>query len=219
MASHELKTPLTSVQAYLQIMASRESSNDNEFIASALGKANKQVKKMGELINNFLNVSRLDSGKIQLNKQSFNIDELIDDIMDETRLIVPGRDLLSLPCPPITVFADRDKIGQVIRNLVTNSIKYSPKGGKVEASCKRSNGQVEVSVKDEGVGISLKDQASLFQRFHRIENAETRNVSGFGIGLYLSAEIIQRHDGKIGVESEPGKGSTFYFSLPVGQEA
>lgn len=217
MASHELKTPLTSVQAYLQMLTVKAKKAEDDFTASVLGKANKQVKKMGDLINSFLNVSRLEAGKIQLDKQNFNIDELIHDVMDDMKLIVTDHNLVSLPCPPITIFADRDKIGQVINNLLSNAVKYSPKGGTIEASCKKLDGQVQVSLKDEGVGIPLKDQEHLFDRYYRIENMQNRNVSGFGIGLYLSAEIIQRHNGKIWVESEPGKGSTFYFSLPAVQ--
>jgi len=120
-----------------------------------------------------------------------------------------------LPGPLLSVHADRDKISQVISNFMNNAVKYSPKGKNIVVSCVASNSTVQVSVTDEGMGIKPQNQEKLFDRFYRIESVQTQNISGFGLGLYLSAEIIYRHNGKVWVESEIGKGSTFYFSLPM----
>ena len=114
---------------------------------------------------------------------------------------------------PTMVNADRDKIGQVVNNLISNAVKYSRTGSTIQIACVTVDGRAQVSVKDEGMGISPEHVSQLFQRYYRVDNGN--HISGFGIGLYLSSEIIDRHEGKIWVESEPGKGSTFYFSLPI----
>src|SRR6202012_1657082 len=118
-------------------------------------------------------------------------------------------------CPSLQINADREKIGSVISNLISNAIKHSPKGKNVEVDCITQNGEVTVSVKDEGIGIKPQDLEKIFDRYYRVETAHPRHISGFGIGLYLSAEIIERHNGRIWAESEIGEGSTFYFSLPL----
>jgi two-component system CheB/CheR fusion protein len=214
MVSHELRTPLTSLQGYIQLLTSRAKKAEDTYIVDKLEKAYIQVKKMTGLINGFLNVSSFEAGKIYLNEQTFDMNVLLNEIVDESRLITATHNFIVMPCAAISVKADRDKIGQVINNFLSNSVKYSPKSKNIELSCKEINGNVQVSVKDEGMGIKAEDQEKLFDRYYRIENLNTQAISGFGLGLYLSAEIINRHNGKIWVESEMGKGSTFYFSLP-----
>jgi len=215
MVSHELRTPLTSLQGYVQLLASRAKNTEDTFSVVKLDKAQIQVKKMMALINGFLNASSFEAGKIYLNEHTFEMNALLNEVAEEVTLITPGHNIVVLPCPLISVKADRDKIGQVINNFLSNAIKYSPKGGHVEIACKESDGSVQVSVKDDGMGVKPEDQGKLFDRYFRIESALTQTISGFGLGLYLSAEIVQRHNGKVWVESEPGKGSTFYFSLPL----
>lgn len=214
MVSHELKTPLTSLNAYVQMLYSRAKKSEDSFTAEALGKVNQQVKKMSIMINGFLNMSRLESGKIHLNKQDFKLDELVNDIIEEIK-IVSTHTIKFLPCEPVTVYADRDKIWSVISNLLSNAVKYSNPDKPIVIRCALIEGQAQLSVKDEGVGIKPEAVEKLFERYFRVETKDNQHISGFGIGLYLSAEIIQRHQGKIWAESEPGKGSTFYFSLPL----
>lgn len=214
--SHELKTPLTSIKGYLQVSLARARKSEDEFSEKAMDKANNQINKMTTLINGFLNVSRLETGKIYLNRQDFEIDALVKEIVEEVLIAKSGFNIVLLPGCNIPINADRDKIGQVISNLLSNAVKYSPKGGNIEVLCKELANHVQVSIKDEGMGINLEDQEKLFDRYYRIENHSTKTISGFGIGLYLSSEIIQRHNGKIWVESEIDKGSTFCFSLPLG---
>jgi len=212
MASHELKTPLTSIKAYMQLLEKKITKEDNAFINNMLVKAGNQVNKMADLIYGFLDLSRLESGKLQVNIQSFKINELITDIITETLLISDNHRIMFKNNEPIMINADRDRIGQVVGNFISNAIKYSPKESIITITCQVINNEVLVSVSDSGIGIKPKDQEKLFQRFYRVEN---KNISGFGIGLYLASEIIQRHKGKIWVESEEGKGSTFSFSLPI----
>lgn len=170
------------------------------------------------MINGFLNVTRLESGKIHLDKVEFKMDDLVREIIEETSPIMSGHEIKLIPCDCVTVSADRDKIGQVITNLISNAVKYSPRGKLVEVICSRIGNEAQLSIRDEGMGIRTDDKSRLFDRFYRVETSHTQNISGFGIGLYLSAEIIRRHNGKIWVESEKGVGSTFFFSLPLSGE-
>lgn len=218
MVSHELKTPLTSLSAIIQVTNAKLKSGGDSFLMNAMEKANQQVRRMTAMINGFLNISRLESGKMHIEKQRFDIGVLIADIIDEASLTA-RTDLIRFErCPTITVNADRDKIGSVISNLISNAIKYSPAAASVEIACDTRDGQVIVSVKDEGMGIKPEDLRKIFDRYYRVEGDQTRHIAGFGIGLYLSSEIIARHGGKVWAESEPGAGSTFYFSLPQGTE-
>ena len=215
MVSHELKTPLTSMQGYVQLLALRAKNDEDTFSMSKLEKVHSQVKKMTTLINGFLNTSSFEAGKIYLNEQTFEINDLLNEVVEEVMLITANHNFVVMPSPKVSVKADRDKIGQVINNFLTNAVKYSPKGKNIDISCKESNGNIQVSVKDQGIGIKPQDQEKLFDRYYRIESVQNQTISGFGLGLYLSAEIIHRHKGKVWVESEMGKGSTFYFSLPL----
>ncbi|WP_167459400.1 sensor histidine kinase [Pedobacter jejuensis] len=167
------------------------------------------------MIKGFLNASSFEAGKIYLNEETFEMNLLIDEILEDTKLLNSSHQVLLSPCTPISVNADRDKIGQVIQNFLSNAIKYSPKGGKIELSCKALDGMLQVGVHDEGLGIKIQDQAKLFDRYYRIESQDTPKIAGFGLGLYLSSEIIQHHNGKVWVESEVDKGSSFYFNLPL----
>jgi len=215
MVSHELKTPLTSLTAIVQVLNARFKNSEDKFVPGALEKANLQVKRMNNMINGFLNISRFESGKILIEKHLFDIDQLLQEMIEESQLTVTTHQIEFSGCGELEVYADRDKISSVISNLLTNAVKYSPKGTLISCTCVATDQMATVSVKDEGIGLKPEDMERVFDRFFRVETNHTRHISGFGIGLYLSAEIIQRHDGKIWVESESGVGSTFYFSLPL----
>jgi len=215
MVSHELKTPLTSLTAYVQMLQRRAGKSGDSFTAGALESANKQVRKMTTMINGFLNVSRLESGKIHIEIQHFDMAQLIREVEEEFLVTVNTHEVIFTDMQEIIIEADRDKIGQVINNFISNAVKYSPATQTITVSCIASHGQVTVAVTDQGKGIRTEDQQHLFERYYRVKD-QPANISGFGIGLYLCAEVIQRHNGRIWVESELDKGSTFYFSLPVG---
>ena len=214
MVSHELKTPLTSLTAYIQLLL-REAQEKGESLESGiLSRANVQTRKMTGLINGFLNLSRLELGKLELKKIKFAVDDLIREVITEVTVGDPQHDFEFLPCSPTEISADREKIGAVIANFLSNAIKYSPKGRKILIACTLLDGNVRISVADRGMGIKADDLPHVFDRFYRVDNDNTKDISGFGIGLYLSAEIIKIHSGRIWVESEYGLGSTFYFTIP-----
>ena len=215
MVSHELKTPLTSLTALVQVLQGKIALLDDASSVVLLDKANKQVKKMSAMINSFLNVSRLESGKILVEKQDFNMVMLIAETVIETQLMLPSHLISLSPCDPVHINADKDKIGAVISNLLSNAVKYSPRGKNVLVDCQATDGQVKVCVTDEGMGIRATDVDRIFERYYRVDSHHRDNISGFGIGLYLSAEIIRQHGGEIGVITEAGKGSTFWFTLPA----
>jgi signal transduction histidine kinase len=143
------------------------------------------------------------------------LNALIVDVIKDIEITVVKHKITYERHGPILVYADAEKISSVISNLISNALKYSPKGTRIEISCETNPDVVQVNVSDEGVGISKKDQEQLFERYYRVNDVRTTNVAGFGIGLYLSAEIVARHGGKIWVESESGAGSTFSFTLPL----
>ncbi|RYY56542.1 MAG: PAS domain-containing protein [Chitinophagaceae bacterium] len=214
MVSHELKTPLTSISAVLQMAQAKQEKPNEQFMQVALQKASAQVKKMAKLINGFLNVSRLESGKVHLEKTRFDIEILVAEIIDELNFTAKNQSIQLHACSSTIVHADREKIGSVISNLLSNAIKYSDPNTNIELSCIQMGGKVKITVADEGIGVSAEDQPRIFERYYRVDS-QRRRISGFGIGLYLSAEIIHRHEGTIGVTSDPGKGSEFYFILPL----
>jgi PAS domain S-box-containing protein len=215
MVSHELKTPLTSLNAILQVANAKLKTNDDPFLVGAMVKANVQMKRMNTMINSFLNISRLESGKIMIDKAHFNMDELVREIIDELRLSVTSHQISIAQYDPIVVYADRDKINSVISNLLSNAVKYSPKDTTIHLSYTADTNDLTVCVKDEGIGVKLSDVDKIFERYYRVESSNTRHISGFGIGLYLSAEIVKLHGGRIWLDSEPDKGSSFYFSIPL----
>jgi PAS domain S-box-containing protein len=213
MVSHELKTPLTSMRAYVQLLLAKEKEAGDNFRISVLTRAGVQAKKMSAMINDFLSLARLEEGKISLKFEEFNLKQVIDETVLDAQFLSTNHSIQVTGCDDIAVNADRDKIGQVLMNLLSNAIKYSPKGGDITIDCQRVEKGVKVSVTDHGIGISEKDQKKLFDRFYRVQNERVKTVSGFGIGLYLVSEILKYHDSKIEVESDEGKGSTFYFTL------
>lgn len=214
MVSHELKTPLTSVRSYVQmLLLEAKKRNSDGFILNALTRTDVQTKKMTHMIHDFLNLARLEEGKVQLQEQVFDLCGLVVEITGDAQFLTSHHVIIT-KCPrDISVKADRDKIGQVLMNLLTNAIKYSPKGGDIIVSCIPRGERVIISVKDNGIGISAENQKSLFQRFYRVESDQTATVSGFGIGLYLVSEILRYHNSSIQVESQDGQGASFIFSL------
>jgi two-component system sensor histidine kinase VicK len=215
MVSHELKTPLTSLSGYMQLLKSKAVNNQDISTTTMVEKALRQVIRMTTLINGFLNVSRLESARIYIDRVYFDMAALIIEVDEEVQASVSSHHVVFGPLKETWVKADRDKIGQVINNLISNAVKYSPSGSTISIACEAKDNCLLVKVKDEGTGISPEDQPRLFERYFRVNNASYKNVAGFGIGLYLCAEIIKRHDGSIGVDSKVGQGSTFFFELPL----
>lgn len=215
MVSHELRSPLTSLNGYIQMLQLRAKKAEDIATSGITEKAQRQVNKMRTLITGFLDMARIDSGKIHLERKCFDIAELIKDAEEESLATITSHTVLFEPVNHISIFADRDKISQVVTNFINNAVKYSPHETTIKVACVAKDDFVLVSVKDEGMGLTDKDKAYVFDRFYRVENEAMKATNGFGIGLYLCAEIINRHEGNIGVDSEIGKGSTFWFSLKM----
>jgi PAS domain S-box-containing protein len=215
MASHELKTPITSIKGYVQILMNMYKDKEDEFLKNSLKTVNKQIVTLTTLIVDLLDLSKIKSGSLQLTREHFGLNELINEIIKEIQVIEPGCVIHFNPDKNTGVYADRGRIGQVLINFLTNATKYSPICKDINVNTKITATELLVSVADSGIGISKADQQRIFQRFYRVAGKDEKTFPGFGIGLFIAAEIIQRHQGEIGVESEPGKGSVFHFSLPL----
>lgn len=216
MVSHELKTPLTSLKGYLQLLQRMEANAEGSKQRHMLDRSVMQVDYMNTLINGFLNVSRLDSGQMHIAKKNFDVDALFSEIEQELLLTHHSRHFIFRGYGAVQVFADRDKILQVLHNLIGNAVKYSPVSTPVTIEYTTiDNNQLKISVHDEGIGIAEDDQQRIFERYYRVKDISNPTISGFGIGLYLCKEIIELHDGTIEVESAKNKGTTFSFILPI----
>ncbi|WP_293944699.1 MULTISPECIES: PAS domain-containing sensor histidine kinase [unclassified Sphingobacterium] len=218
MVSHELKTPLTSILLCAQVMQRMSRKSENDLAAKMAQKIEGHTGRMSAMIRDFLSLARIEESKIQLRKEMVPLDGLLQEIKEEASFMTEQHHIQLVCDNSHMVYADRDKIGQVLNNLVSNAIKYSPEGGKVTIGCEDFDDHLKIYVSDEGVGISKSDQKKLFERFYRVENDTLASISGFGIGLYIVAEILNYHDSKIEVESELGKGSTFSFLLPKNEQ-
>lgn len=214
-ASHELKTPLTTLKAYVQLLLARAGMDTTSFRMDALIRMEKQANKMSMMIQNLLNNALLLDGKFDLVVERFDIKELLLEVTGDAKALSHTHEIILKDCEHIFVSADRDKIGHVLENLISNAIKYSPVGSAITIGCKMGENKLQVSVSDSGVGIDTKDQEKIFERFYRVNNEKIKNVAGFGIGLYLAAEILRFHQSRIFVDSKENEGATFYFDLPL----
>ncbi len=214
-ASHELKTPLTSIKAYIQLLERMLVETDvSKETSLYISRASKQVDKLSALVADLLDISKIEKGKLEYNKKVFDFDALVDHAIEMIRETNKGFTIERKGRVETTVFGDEDRIEQVIVNYLTNAIKYSPANRKAEVVVNSLGDEVELRVKDFGIGIPQVKQQQVFQKFYRVEESSSR-FQGLGIGLFICSEIIRAHDGQYGVHSEPGKGSEFYFTLPI----
>lgn len=212
-ASHELKTPLTSIKGYVQILERIIQQMGDEKLNTYLRKTNTYVDRLNSLITDLLDVSKIQAGKLEMNYETFNFEDLLVDGIESIRHTNSRYKILRDGSYPKKITGDRARLEQVFTNLLSNAIKYSPKSNRVEVKVAQKNGKVIVGIKDYGIGIPKDKINRLFTRFYRVEES-AQQFSGLGIGLYISSEIVKRHGGDIWVESTEGKGSTFYFTLP-----
>jgi len=216
MVSHELKTPLTSLNAYLQVLQRQAALNENVTQQNVLVKSVKQVRNMNSMINGFLNISRLDSGRMLIEKTATDLKILLSELEEEMQSTIHTHIIVFEPTEQLILNADREKIAQVIQNLVGNAVKYSPMGTMITVACHPiESSKVKLSVNDEGIEIAKEDHQKIFERYHRVQNPQIGSIAGFGLGLYLCREIIELHKGTIRLESGEGKGTTFIVELPL----
>ena len=214
-ASHELKTPVTSVKAYAQLLALRFRKAGDMRSAEMLGKMDAQLNKLTKLIGDLLDETKIEGGNLVLQESTFDYAALMKEIIEEVQRTTTRHDIVYELAPSVAVRGDRERIGQVLTNLLTNAVKYSPRAERIEVRASVDDGEIITTVRDFGIGISKEKQGKVFDRFFRIEGQEEQSYPGLGLGLYISAAIVKRHHGRIWVESEEGEGSTFAFSLPL----
>ncbi|MEP6611713.1 MAG: PAS domain S-box protein [Mucilaginibacter sp.] len=213
LASHELKTPITSLSGYLQIISRR--LPDGDVNKSFIEKALSQINKLSALISDLLDVSKIETGQLPLSFTGFDLLLLIKEVIEIMQYSANShRIVLDASIDKLMITADRQRVEQVIINLLSNAIKYSPGASLVNVSVSVNDNKALVTVQDFGLGITPAQQERIFNRFYRVEDMAA-HISGLGIGLFISREIINRHKGKLWVESERGKGSVFFFEIPV----
>jgi len=217
LVSHELKTPITSIKGYAQMLLRRaEEAGGDERDLKGLRIINDEVERMVDLINQLLDVSRLETQRLQLNRDLVDLVALTSDAVDRLQMTTTRHTLrLRAPQQPVWVDGDALRLAQVLGNLIMNAIKYSPAGGPVEITVESQEERGWVSVRDWGLGISPEDQPHIFQRFYRGTRKGFGSLTGMGLGLYISREIVQRHHGDIVFHSQVGQGTTFLFWLPL----
>ncbi len=215
MASHELKTPMTSLKLYVSILKKMQKDVLNVKIGSIVSNIEHQAGRLEKLVADLLDVSRLQTGKLIFTRQKFDLNKLITETVDTVQSTTNKHEIIFRRSRSVIVEADRFRIYQVISNLLTNAVKYSPKSKSISVNMKKSGNEIVVAVKDRGVGISRDEKSRIFEKLYQVKANKEKAFPGFGMGLFIAKEIVKRHKGRIWVESEPGKGSTFYFSLPA----
>lgn len=214
-ASHELKTPITSMKLYVDSLMNRIKTYNDERSLKTVGNIKNQIEKLQKLVNDLLDVSRLQTGKLVFTKEEFRIDTLIEEIIDVLQDSAVDKKIIFTKKLPLIVLADRFRIYQVITNLITNAIKFSNQGERIIVSLQKQDDKAVVSIQDFGIGVAKEQQKKIFERLYQVNDEKVKTFPGFGMGLYISKEIIKKNKGSIWVESELGKGATFYFSLPI----
>jgi signal transduction histidine kinase len=214
-ASHELKTPVTSIKAYAQLLEKMLKREGDVQKANMVNRLTGQVNRLTMLLDDLLDVSKITNDRLNFQRDYHTFNDIVTDnigdigIEENTHEIVTHLDFMG------SIYCDRTRIGQVIKNMLSNAIKYSPGQNQVVISTRQSGNNLLVSVQDYGIGISEKDKSHVFDQFYRVSNAEAYSYQGMGLGLFISAEIIRQEGGKIWVESEEECGATFCFSLPL----
>lgn len=212
LASHELKTPLTSAKAYLQLL-DRFIEKDHrgyEFVKRAVV----SISRLEKLVNDLLDISKIKTGQLQYNMEMLNFNEIIKNSMDSVKHLSNTHSIVLKNMTDVTLYGDRVRLEQVLNNFLSNAIKYSPNADRIEIEANREADMLVVSVKDFGIGIPQDSIDRLGERYYRVED-NSSEFPGLGVGLFVSAEILSRHNGKLMIESEVNKGSTFKFSLPI----
>jgi two-component system CheB/CheR fusion protein len=213
-ASHELKTPVTGIKAYAELLLSMFEETGNAEHISLLQKLDSQVDRLTDLIRALLDATRVAEGQLSLHKETFDLNALIADVVEDLKGLSDKHPLVFKPGKLKMLTADRERIRQVLNNLLSNAVKYSPDGGDVKIISAENGAGIKVSIRDGGIGIPPELQNRVFDRFFRIGHAQVNTFPGMGLGLYISAGIVDRHGGEMQVESTENKGSLFSFTLP-----
>lgn len=210
--SHELKTPLTTIKAINQLL--QKAVNKDHTYYSFIKKSNHHISRLERLVADLFDVTKITEGTVTLNLNSFNMDLIIQECISDIQAIHPTHEIQYHSVGIVNVKADQFRIEQVIINLINNAIKYSPSSNIVEVKLIPAAKDIRIEVKDFGIGIANKNLNKIFERYYRVEEIP-HHFQGLGLGLYIASQIIEKHSGSFGVESELGIGSTIWFSLPL----
>jgi signal transduction histidine kinase len=222
-ASHELRTPLASIKNAVQLILQGKTGEINENQKKFLSMADRNISRLTNILNDLLNLSRIESGKIDIKIEELDPRALIEFILSSLRPQADGKSAqlkIEIGKKLPSVYGDREKVEQILTNLVGNAIKFTPEGGEISVSAQpspRGGNKLAISVRDSGIGISEDQQEKIFEKFHQVEGSLHRSVSGTGLGLAITKGLVEAHHGEIWVESEIGKGSTFTFTLPISE--
>lgn len=220
LVSHELRTPLTSIKGYIDLLL-REPGQLDVMQRESLEIAQKNARRLVALINDLLDLSHLEEGKVALRRTMFDAQTIIKDVIQLFQTQLQSREQILVtdfsPLPSLVV-GDPERVAQIFMNLLSNAHKYTPVGGRIKVTVRQDSRQVQVSVSDNGIGMSAEEQRKLFTRFYRVKNHITQEAGGTGLGLAITKTLVEMHNGEIQVSSAPGAGSTFSFTLPLVQE-
>ncbi|EZH66156.1 histidine kinase [Bacillaceae bacterium JMAK1] len=214
--SHELRTPLTTLKSYMEALEDG-ALHDQELAPRFLGVAQTETERMIRLVNDLLQLSKMDREDVRLNKHHYNLIAWLHEVLDRFEMMVKDKNIefvRKLPTYPVRIEIDRDKMTQVIDNIISNAIKYSPDGGTITVGTDLHEDGATIFVKDEGMGIPRENQHKIFQRFYRVDKARARNLGGTGLGLAIAKEMVEAHGGTIGVSSELRQGTMITIQLP-----
>jgi signal transduction histidine kinase len=215
--SHELKTPTSALRAHLENLLDGVERADAHTLQTMLA----QTERLTRLVDQLLELSRLESGDVPMVREQLALRPLVERVLTEIEVVSSRRDVEvsdRVPADLPAVYADAERVHQVLFNLLDNAVRFTPSGGRITITASRRNGAVDVAVADTGPGIAAEHLPRLFERFYRVDRARSRDEGGTGIGLAIARSVVEAHGGRIWAESEPGKGSTVTFELPVATE-
>lgn len=222
LSSHQLRTPLSAIKWFIEILLTQRNGKLNKKQVEYLLEIQRSNERAIALVGDLLQVSRISEGKLHLDLIQADLATLIEEVVDSSRLLMTNKnttfhlEIINGPLPKILM--DKTKIRRAAQNILMNAIKYTPKGGHVNVILKKNSRDVVCSITDNGIGIPADQQNKVFERFYRATNASRMDPEGTGLGLYITKSLIEAHKGKIWFESEEGKGTTVYFSLPFGKK-
>ncbi|OGH04513.1 MAG: hypothetical protein A2W22_05300 [Candidatus Levybacteria bacterium RBG_16_35_11] len=214
MTTHELKTPITSIKAYSQILGKMNKNLKNEQMKKYFSKMDNQITCLLGLIENLLDLAKLRQGKLTFYDKWFNLDSAVKENVKNLQKSCSQHSLIIRGVTKRKFFGDKDRISQILANMINNAVKYSPKARRVIIILSTKGGIIKIGVKDFGLGISPRHYKKIFEQFYRVYGQKNKLFPGIGVGLFMSKEIAERYGAKMWVESREGKGSTFFLSLP-----
>ena len=217
MCAHDLRNPLTSIMGFNDLMLNEAQGKLSEGLKKYIGIIQTSSQKMLVMVNSFLDISVIESGKLELKLSKGSIKSLIEEQIETSQFLADKKNITIQASLDDTseMFFDKFRISQVLDNIIGNAIKYSPRGSTIHIMLDEMDGHIRVRVRDEGPGISEEDQTKLFQEYHRLKSQPTGGEKSTGLGLAITKKIVDYHKGRIEIESQPGKGSTFILTFPA----